>query len=149
MKTETKFKWVNRFEKRVQNPFVRRALLMGIPLPPPWGALLETKGRKTGRPHRNPVIKALVGNQLWLVAEAGQKTDWLRNIEADPRVRVKIGRRWRSGTGQVLADDDSVARARWVKDQLGGWHRLDPLAAPLFWTEPQTVRIDLDGDGDN
>jgi hypothetical protein len=35
-----------------------------------------------------------------------------RNIEADPRARIKIGRRWRTGTADLIPDDDPNARQR-------------------------------------
>ena len=52
----------------------------------------------------------LDGDTLWIVAEHGHHASYVQNIEANPRVRVKIGRRWRTGTAKVLLDDDPRAR---------------------------------------
>lgn len=82
------------FERHVQNPPIRAALRSGLPLP--MFALLETTGRKTGMPRQNPVINGLDGDQFWIVAEHGRNAHYVRNLEADPRVRVKVGRRWRT-----------------------------------------------------
>lgn len=143
MKTDTKRRIVNGFEKRLQNPVIKRCLQIGIPMPAPWGALLETVGNKTGKIRRNPVIRSQIGNEFWIIAEHGHKNDYVRNLKANPEVRIKIGRTWRSGRAQIIEDDDCKARARWLAHELRGWARLDPWAA-IFWTEPLTVRVDLD-----
>ena len=54
--------------------------------------------------------KAVDGDTVSIVAEHGRETGSVRNIGADPRVRVKTGRRWRTGTAHVLPDDDTRAR---------------------------------------
>jgi deazaflavin-dependent oxidoreductase (nitroreductase family) len=100
-------------------------------------ALLETVGRKSGRLRRNPVGNGLDGNTFWIVAEHGRHSDWVRNIVANPRVRVKVNGVWRSGVACLMPDDDPIARQR----------RLDRFNARIvrfFGTELATVRIDLD-----
>src|SRR5262249_58594296 len=87
-------------EMPVVNPPVRALFALG--LVPPTHVLLETTGRKTGRPRQNPVGNGLDSDTLWIVAEHGRGASYVRNLEADPRVRVKIGRRWRTGTATVL-----------------------------------------------
>ena len=59
-----------------------------------------------------PVGRALEGDTLWIVAEHGRKAAYVGNLEADPRVRVRVGRRWRTGTAHVLAGDDWRERQR-------------------------------------
>ncbi|MFN2490457.1 MAG: nitroreductase/quinone reductase family protein [Actinomycetota bacterium] len=103
----------------------------------PWWALLETTGRRSGRRRRNPVGNGLEGNTFWIVAEHGHHASYVKNIEANPRVRLRVGGRWRSGTAHVLVDDDARLRQR----------RLRPINAAfvrLMGTELLTVRIDLD-----
>ena len=94
---------------RLLNPFVRAAARAGLPLP--GLVILETTGRRSGKPRRTPVGKALDGDTLWVLAEH-RRGGYLRNVEANPRVRVRIGRRWRDGTARVLLDDDVRERAR-------------------------------------
>src|SRR3954447_25715151 len=89
---------------RVVNPLVKRASNAGIPLPSL--VILETIGRKSGQPRRTPVGKAIEGNTLWIVTEHGHKAHYVRNIKANPRVRVKVGRRWRSATAHLMPEDD-------------------------------------------
>ena len=56
-------------------------------------ALLETTGRRTGRPRHTPVGNGLIGDTFWLVAAHGEQADYVRNLIAQPRVRIKTGRR--------------------------------------------------------
>src|ERR671938_2044862 len=101
---------------RLFNPLMRRALEAG--LVPRGVALLETTGRRSGRPRRVPVGDGLRGEHFWIVTEHGRHADYVRNIERDPRVRVKVGRRWRSGTAHVLPDDDPRERLRRLRRPL-------------------------------
>src|SRR5580700_10362481 len=80
-----KHRIVHTLQKYLLNPPIKLALSVGVPLP--GYALLETRGRKTGRPRRTPVGDGRIGNQFWLVAEHGMKAGYVRNIERDPRVR--------------------------------------------------------------
>jgi len=48
-----KHRIVHTLQKYVLNPPIKLALSVGLPLP--GFALLETKGRKTGKPRRTPV----------------------------------------------------------------------------------------------
>jgi deazaflavin-dependent oxidoreductase (nitroreductase family) len=120
---------------RLLNPFVKAAARAGLPLP--GLVLLETTGRKTGKPRHTPVGKALEGDTLWVLAEHRQG-GYVRNIEANPRVRVRIGRTWRDGTARVLLDDDVRARARRMPN------RVNTRTVLLMASEPVTVRVDLD-----
>lgn len=115
------------------NPLVK--LIAGrVPGAP---ALLETIGRKSGALRHTPVGNGLDGDTFWLVAEHGRHADYVRNIIANPHVRVRVGGRWRTGTAHLMPKDDPRARQR----------TLDPLNAAivrLVGTELLTVRIDLD-----
>jgi len=123
---------------RVFNPVVKAAANAGLPLP--GLVILETTGRKSGLPRRNPVGKALVGDTLWIVAEHGQRAGYVRNISANPRVRVKIGRRWRSGTAQPMPDDDPRERQRRMPN------KLNSAGVRAMGSDLLTVRIDLDSE---
>ena len=121
---------------RLLNPLMRRALEAGL-VPRGW-ALLETTGRTSGQPRRVPVGDGLRGRHFWIVAEHGRHADYVRNIERDPRVRVNVRRRWRSGTAHVLPDDDPRARLRWLK------RPLNDAGLRAMASEMLVVRIDLD-----
>jgi deazaflavin-dependent oxidoreductase (nitroreductase family) len=123
-------------QKYLLNPPVRALFALG--LVPPTHALLETTGRRSGQPRRNPVGNGLDGDTFWLVAEHGHNANYVRNLEANPRVRVKVGRRWRTGTATVLPDDDPRARL----DRIG--HLVNGLMVRAVGTDLLTIRIDLD-----
>lgn len=121
---------------KLVNPVIRRLLERG--LMPRTHALLETKGRKSGLPRRVPIGNGLRGDQFWIVTEHGNSADYVKNIRKDPRVRVKVGRTWRTGTAHVLADDDVEARFRMLRRPLN-----DALVRAVG-TEQLTIRVDLD-----
>ena len=116
-------------------------------MPLPGYALLETKGRKTGKPRRTPVGDGRIGNQFWLVAEHGMKAGYVRNIEYDPHVRLKLREglrtRWHTGTAHLLPDDDPRERQRWLANRLPS-SAGNARAVRLFGTQLLPIRIDLD-----
>jgi deazaflavin-dependent oxidoreductase (nitroreductase family) len=126
------------------NPVVRMAWNLGIPIP--GDALLETTGRRTRLPRRTPVCDGLEGETFWLIAQRGRAADWVRNIEANPRVRIKVsGLRadWRAGTAHILDDDDPRERQR-LLSRANLARRLCLCTTKAANTNPLTVRIDLD-----
>lgn len=135
-------------EKYVVNAPMRRLIDRG--LAPDALALLETTGRRSGRQRRTPVGNGLIGDTFWVIAERGMQADYVRNLQAEPRVRVKAGGRWRHGTAEVLPDDDVDARVRTILAANGSVARradakLLDVSVALLGTTPVTVRIDLDG----
>ncbi len=94
------------------NPIVRGLFRLGLPAP--GTAILETIGRKSGERRRNPVTNGLDDGVFWIVAEHGRRASYVRNIEANPRVRVRVGRRWHQGTARVVPDDDPRERLRYI-----------------------------------
>lgn len=123
--------------KHVLNPIVTIGVDTGLLRG--W-AIIETTGRKSGRPRRTPVGNGLQGDTFWIVAEHGRRAGYVRNIEADPRVRVNVRGRWRSGTARPLPDDDPHERQR----RIG--RRLNAAAVRAMGTELLSVRVDLDPD---
>jgi deazaflavin-dependent oxidoreductase (nitroreductase family) len=132
-------------QKYFLNPPIKTLLALGVA--PPGYALLETVGRKSGKPRRTPVGNGRVGNEFWIVAEHGTKAGYIRNIESNPQVRVKLRdglrARWYSGRAQVLPQDDARERQRWLVAKLPGAGS-NAAADRLFGTQLLTVRIELD-----
>jgi deazaflavin-dependent oxidoreductase (nitroreductase family) len=136
---------INPFQKLVLNRLVKTAFELGIA--PPGDALLETIGRRSGQPRSTPVCDGLEGNIFWVVAQHGRHADYVRNIEANPRVRIKVsggsGGVWHPGTAHILDDDDPRERQRiahWTSLGRG----LCVSASELMGTDFLTIRIDLD-----
>jgi deazaflavin-dependent oxidoreductase (nitroreductase family) len=125
---------------RVVNPVVRAAIRLRLLRG--W-ALLETRGRKSGLPRTTPVGNGLVGDTFWIVAEHGRRAAYVRNIEANPRVRVRARGRWRSGTAVPMPNDDPIERQRLMGER--NWlARSNARAVRTFGTDLLTVRVDLD-----
>ena len=101
-------------------------------------ALLETTGRRSGQLRHTPIGNGLDGERFWLIAAHGQQADYVRNLIAQPRVRVKVGRTWRSGTAVLLPGDDTMQRSRMLT------YSWDAAIGRALATTPLTVRIDLD-----
>jgi deazaflavin-dependent oxidoreductase (nitroreductase family) len=124
------------FSAKLLNPIVKAAANAGIPLPSL--VILETMGRKSGQPRRTPVGKAFEGDTLWIVAEHGKRAGYVRNLTANPRVRVKVGRRWRTGTARPMPEDDWRERQRRIPN------KLNSAVVRIAGSDPMTVRVDLD-----
>jgi deazaflavin-dependent oxidoreductase (nitroreductase family) len=120
---------------KVFNPVVKAAASAGIPLP--GVAILETRGRRSGELRRTPVGPLVAGSTVWIVAEHGRRASYVRNLEAEPRVRIRLGRRWRTGIASILPDDDPRERLRRMR-------RLNASVVRAMGSELLTVRIDLD-----
>jgi len=132
---------VHALQKYLLNPPIRVAMRRGVV--PPGYALLETTGRRSGRPRATPVGEGLEGDSFWIVTEHGRQAGYVRNLIADPRVRLKLRSGWRTGTAHVLEHDDPRERQR----LLARGHpsrRLNAFVVRAMGTEQLTIRIDLD-----
>jgi len=127
-RAESKYRAVTAFQRKL-NAVMRRL---------PLQTLLETMGRTSGLPRRTPVGGRRVGDSFWLVSEFGERSQYVRNIRADPRVRVRLRGRWHTGTAHLLPDDDTAARLRALP-------RLNSAAVRVIGVGQLTVRVDLDG----
>jgi deazaflavin-dependent oxidoreductase (nitroreductase family) len=108
----------------------------GAGLVPGFG-VVETTGRRTGRTRRTPVGGRVQGGSFWLVAGIGRRANYVRNIQANPRVRVKALGRWRSGTAHLCPEDDARRRM----------FRISPVNGFFLWLaggDRLTIRIDLE-----
>ncbi|GGJ83995.1 nitroreductase [Streptomyces camponoticapitis] len=125
---EIKHRAVTTLQRWVANPLSRRM---------PRQVLLETTGRTSGQPRRTPVGGTRVGQEFWLVSEYGDKSHYVRNIMADPRVRVRIKGTWHTGTAHPVPEDDPRARLKSLPKGNSAMVR-------LVGTNLLTVRVDLD-----
>ena len=131
-----------RLEKHVFNPIFRLLLRVGIA--PRAFALLETTGRRSGRRRLTPVGNGLAGSTFWLVSEHGDGCGYVKNLVANPSVRVKVGRTWHSGTAHVVTEDDGLARRREIDRGNGLVGRADGVIFRASASHPVSVRIDLE-----
>jgi deazaflavin-dependent oxidoreductase (nitroreductase family) len=126
-----RIRWWQRY---VLNPPVKLAAWTGVA---PGYALVETVGRRSGRRRRTVVGMHVDGDTGWVVAEQGRYAGYVRNLEAQPDVRVRLRGRWRRASAHVVDDDDAEARL----DTFGRPSHAS--AVRRFGTDLTTVRFDL------
>ena len=68
---------------------------------------ITVKGRRSGRDIKLPVWFALEGKTLWLLPVQGSRTQWFRNVLADPTITQRAGR-------QALTEAGRPSRTRSV-----------------------------------
>jgi deazaflavin-dependent oxidoreductase (nitroreductase family) len=127
---------VDVLQKRLINPrIMRRAGDQGFRY-----ALLETIGRSTGLPRQTPVGDGhdRGGIIFWIVAEKGRDAAYVRNIEANPRVRVRFNGAWHTGTAHPMPEDDPQKRLDLAYDERTAGE------VRRFGSSLLAVRIDLD-----
>lgn len=123
-------------QKYLLNPPTKLAVHLGVV---PGHALIETTGRKSGKPRRTIVGVHEDGPSIWVVAEQGRHAGYVRNIAASPQVRLRLRGRWRPATACIIDDDDPVERLRSF-----GRKRHARLVTSLG-TSLLTLRFDLEG----
>jgi len=131
-------------QRYLLNPLFRLLLLVGVN---PYGlAILETRGRVSGRIRRVPVGNGRKGDEFWIIAEHGSRAGWVHNIRQDPRVRIRLRvglrYRWLDGIATVRPDEDALARQR----QIIAWHPLRALNAVnvrVFGADLLAVHVQL------
>lgn len=135
-------------QRHVINPAIRG--LLHVRLNPMGVMLLQTRGRRSGLPRVTPVGTGLRDGRIWVVAEHGRRAGYVRNLEADPRVRVMLtrlgSRSWHDAVATVEPADDPLARQRWI----AGWNPLRWLNVAIvrfLGAELVSVRIDLEAAG--
>ena len=79
----------------------------------------------------------VIDNAFWLVSEHGAHSDYVKNIQSNPAVRMRLGGGWRTGTAHLLPDDDAAARLRQLPSG-------NSAVVRLVGTDLLTIRIDLD-----
>ena len=74
---------------------------------------LTTTGRRSGRPHRVEIWFAAHHGKLYLLSGGRDRSDWVRNLQANGRVRVELAGEDHVGAARVLEPgtaEDLLAR---------------------------------------
>ena len=88
---------------RTLNSIVEPAVMFGVANPLPLGAgavILETTGRVSGKTRRVPLLASRVLDKL-VVSTVRTNSQWLKNIEADPSVKVWLHGKPRAATASL------------------------------------------------
>jgi len=119
-----------------------------------YTCLLRTRGRKSGLVREAPLLYAIRDGAVYVIAGFGARTQWYRNIVADPHVEIVLPTRSVWGVASDVADPDEwLARLRDLL-RYGGFSGL--LLGTVPWTASdevlrekargvKVVRIDVPG----
>lgn len=94
--------------------------------------LVTVTGRKSGRSFSAPVNYLRQGNTLWIIS--WRERTWWRNLRRTAAVKVLLAGKSLSGSGQVIEEEQAVARS------LVDYYRLAPGSAKFAH-----IRLDSDG----
>jgi deazaflavin-dependent oxidoreductase (nitroreductase family) len=85
---------------------------------------LTTTGRRSGLPREIEIWFTEHRGRLYVIAEHRERAQWVRNILADPHVRVRVGDRVLAGVARTVSNDREAELVRAVKqlsDAKYGW----------------------------
>ena len=103
---------------------------------------LTTTGRVSGKPHEIEIWFGLRDGTLYLLSGGGDQSDWVKNLRAQPAVRVRIGRRTFEATARLVSDRDEDRLARELLD--GKYEHWQPGQPFSEWAQTALpVAIDL------
>ena len=91
---------------RSLNALVEPAVRAGCAAPglfPTGMVVLETTGAKTGQRTSVPLMGTVLDGCLFVGTTRGARSQWFRNLRAEPRVRYWLAGRERQGTALVFA----------------------------------------------
>jgi deazaflavin-dependent oxidoreductase (nitroreductase family) len=71
--------------------------------------LLTTTGRRSGKKRVTPLQYEMIGADYFLGAARGVNADWVRNIQSNPQVEIRVGARYFQGTAEVITDPSKFA----------------------------------------
>lgn len=71
--------------------------------------LLTTTGRKSGQKRVTPLQYEEIDGLYYLGAARGLKADWVRNIQANPQVELRVGAKYFRGCAEVVNDPAQFA----------------------------------------
>lgn len=75
---------------------------------------LTTRGRVTGDDHEIEIWYVREGATLFMLAGAGEQSDWVRNLQVEPAVRVRIDDVTYTARGRIVTEPDENRHARTV-----------------------------------
>ncbi len=85
---------------------------------------VTTTGRVTGKPHEIEIWFGVDGATLYLLSGGGENSDWVKNMRAQPAVKVRIGKHDLAGTARaVTAEAEDTLARELLAGKYQGWRR--------------------------
>jgi deazaflavin-dependent oxidoreductase (nitroreductase family) len=103
---------------------------------------LTTSGRVSGRPHTIEIWFGAHERTIYMLSGGGERSDWVKNLRANPAVTVRIGGQTFAGAARVVSDaqEDALAR-RLLADKYGEY---EDEGQPTEWARTALpVAVDL------
>ncbi|MBI4280051.1 MAG: nitroreductase family deazaflavin-dependent oxidoreductase [Armatimonadetes bacterium] len=98
---------------------------------------ITVKGRRSGRKITLPVWFVLEGHTLWLLPVGGSRTQWFRNLLADPTITVRAGRQRHTLTARPTRGPKTVGavvrkfRARYTPGEIRRYYTVFDAAVKI------------------
>jgi deazaflavin-dependent oxidoreductase (nitroreductase family) len=128
------------FTKNVFNPSVAALTRLGVSVA--GSRVLEVRGRKSGEWRSTPVNLMPFQDSEYLVAPRGH-TQWVRNLRAAGRGRLRVGRRTEDFTAEEVPDAEKapllrayLERWKWESGQFFGGVNADATDEELLRIAP-------------
>jgi deazaflavin-dependent oxidoreductase (nitroreductase family) len=111
---------------------------------------VTTRGRRTGNSHTIEIWFGARGNSLYLLSGGGQRSDWVKNMQADPSVTVRLGKDEYEARARIVDNPEEESAARvllaakyqgWREGaEMSGWARNSLVVALDFVTPAAGAR---------
>jgi deazaflavin-dependent oxidoreductase (nitroreductase family) len=85
---------------------------------------LTSKGRRTGRDHEIEIWFGLSDDTVYLLSGGGDRSDWVKNLRREPRVRLRLGDRTHAGSARIVSrgsEEDALARSLLLEKYASGY----------------------------
>jgi deazaflavin-dependent oxidoreductase (nitroreductase family) len=106
-------------------------------------AYLTTSGRRSGRPHTVEIWFALADGAIYLLSGGGERSDWVRNLRADPRVSIRVGDEDRTASARLVeASDEDQRVRRMLASKYQGWRDGQSLSGWARTALPVALDVD-------
>jgi len=105
-----------------------------------WILVLRVRGRRTGIIRETPLNYLIEDGAAWVMAGFGQRTEWYRNLRADPAVELRLPGRRIAGTAEEVSDP--ATRARMIPRLVRATGLPGTMVVPSPWTTPDEAILD-------
>ena len=90
---------------------------------------LTTTGRKSGLPREIEIWFGINGNSIYLLSGGEDKSQWVKNLLANPNVTVRIAKHNFNGVARIVSEEKEETTARhMLAGKYQGWKEGKPLS---------------------